>query len=182
MKESSNDRKEPEMKRSDAAMNTARKIVLPAIALLVASCATMQLPAPKSSADYLLALPRLVIDNRDSMTPFNYTMEIVMEDVKTQKERRLRVDYTSRDYVYYQNIPPGKYLIKRLVSPSHQDSDNYRKYVEIEAGAMTIFPYKLVIQIEDKYWSYALYDIEKEDMEKIRQVLSREEGYKLWNK
>jgi hypothetical protein len=150
---------------------------------VLSGCATVKpMPAANNPSDTLVVIPKLLIDARQTMTKIYYTLDLMVEDIKTQKEKGILIDQDSPDYLYLQNITPGKYLIKKRDKGGSQQFSTYDKYLEVQPGRMAIFPYKVVLQIDEVYWYNSLVEIEKEDLAKIHGILAGEAGYASWKR
>jgi len=158
------------------------RIIFIIIIISLNSCIALQIPIPRGENDTLVVVAKLVIETRYSKsTHLTYNIEIVMENVKTRKEEKISITNISKHYEYLKSVPPGKYLIKKMISRRGWESKRaFHRYLEVEPGKMTVFPYKFVIKLDEKYYYYSIIEIKKENMDKITAILSKEKNYKLW--
>jgi hypothetical protein len=158
----------------------------------LASCAATGIPAPGKPTDTLMVCPRLFIDAAlvSSLYIFDMSLMMDVESVTTGKEDQIVFSPMTADYVFFRNFKPGRYIIKDMklrmkTGTSFRDlkySKSIMQYIEIAPGRMTIFPFKVVISINDNsgYFYYDFYELKKEDYLKITAFLRRDPNFKLW--
>jgi hypothetical protein len=115
---------------------------------------------------------------------------VPVEDVVSGKEDQIEFHSLRGDYLFYKKLKPGKYVIKEIelrgtMKTIGKYTNPVSQYLEISAGQLTIFPFKLVFCTQDKMgdgysFYYYYYGLKKEDYAKIESVLSKDPNFRSW--
>ena len=161
--------------------NMKKLIVNIFILLTLTSCASTQIPKPRSESDALVVVPKLIIDTRGSFNTPKYKLHMVLEETDTKEEFFIILNELSKDYQFTKQIPPGTYYIKELNNNYNWRSNyTFSKYLQVEAGKMNVLPYKIVFLIDNNYWRIYYPELKDKDMDRILSVLGSMPNFSEW--
>jgi len=162
--------------------NVIQYAILIAVMIFQSCGGATQIPVPRDTKDGLVVIPHLVIDPRKAPKPIIYALHISLEEVATHKEKTIIVSELTNDYLFTRELVPGKYLITGVVSRYGAIFNRtFARFLEVEAGKITVFPYKFVIVTDKEGNYYQIHEIRKEDMEKIVTVLKKDSNFNSWS-
>ncbi len=150
------------------------------ILFLLFSCATLEIPKPKNNEDTIVVIPKLIVDVQSAWVEPKYLIFMILEHIETGEKKDIFLSDASKDYQFSNRLPPGKYLIKEFRRGKWKSKDTFSKLLNVEAGKMTIFPYKVVFLIDDRHWYTIFPEIHKKELDRIIAVLSEKDNFNSW--
>ncbi len=157
----------------------------------LSGCLSSGMPAPRSEYDSLVVVPVIIIDGKNTSFNGDLRFKVYMDNVETGETVTFFLSINNHGYFYLRNIPPGKYSITsfRTFGMNHEETYDldFRQYLEVKEGALTIFPGKLTVYIfsagshkDETYVDYWIREIDEEQLQRMENYLKTEEMYGLW--